>query len=514
MPTLKKLTIVDDPRYLEFVERYAFDLTRFAIEVCNTEPTYQQQEMFDSVSLPGSRTSVSSGHGTGKTAGFAIIALWHLLCYHLSNTILTAPKLNTVADGVWKEFADLSAKIQSGPQAWVRDYFEIESEKVYVKGFKLNWWVIAKTAPRGSPENLAGAHRDWLLFLVDEASGVPDPNFGVITGALTDARNRMCMASQPTRPTGFFYDTHHSLSIDEGGVWVNLIFNSELSPLVSEAFILEKRVQYTKEEYEIKVQGRFPTSSSRFLLGARAIEKCYGRVVVRPDEDYGWLLPMDVGGGGYRDRSTLLALKVTGHGEYGDTARRAQLVSVPLWSNDIAVTELHGKLRDEVRERSNGIGLVDGGGIGLAVIKALEKDDFHNFIKVMWGRPNFANEYKERYVNQRAQAICGLSRAVEEGRFGIDPSVPKNILKQMMREGSRIPYGYDDKARRYIAKKEDMKKEGIPSPDLWDSVSFAYLEDAHYTLSGDVMVPVSVGKAAMLDKLKAKILAAKSAAPA
>lgn len=81
----------------------------------------------------------------------------------------------------------------------------------------------AQTAPRGSPKNLAGAHRDWLLWLIDEASGVPDANFGVITGSLTDERNRMAIASQPTRNSGFFYETHHKLSREEGGPWNALV---------------------------------------------------------------------------------------------------------------------------------------------------------------------------------------------------------------------------------------------------------------------------------------------------
>ncbi len=479
----------DDPRYAAFVERYAFNCTRFAIEVCGLNPTWQQVELFDGVSMPGSRTSVSSGHGTGKTSGFAVIAFWHLLCYHSSNTFLTAPKLGTVHDGVWKEFADLSAKIQTGMQSWIWEYFTIESQRVYVKGFKLNWWVVAKTAPRGSPENLAGSHRDWLLWLADEASGIPDANFAVITGALTDARNRMVLASQPTRSSGFFYETHHSLSMDEGGVWNNLVFNSEESPIVSEGFIAEKKAQYTAEEYEIKVQGRFPQESSKYLLGPRAIEACYGRSVIAADEDFGWLLPLDVGGGGYRDKSVLLALKVAGNGEYGETARRAQLVSVPICDNTKDPSDLHGDVIVEAGKRNNATALIDAGGMGLLVCKQLEKNSFTNFLKVLWGRPNFLKEYKDRYLNQRAQAICGLSRAVQEGRFGIDESVPKAIVKQIVREGSRIPYHYDEKARRYIAKKEDMKKDGIPSPDIWDSLSFSYLEDAHYSLSGET-VPV------------------------
>jgi hypothetical protein len=479
-----KLTLLDDPRFLPFVERYAFDLCRFAIEVCGIIPTHQQWQMFESVQNPGSRTSVSSGHGTGKTAGFAIIALWHLLCYHGSNTIISAPKIKTVQDGVWKEFADLKGKILNGPHAWVDEYYEVKSERVYVKGFKLNWWIVAKTAPRGSPENLAGAHRDWLLFLSDEASGVPDANFGVITGALTDARNRMCMASQPTRSSGFFYDTHHALSKDEGGVWNNMIFSSVLSPIVSAQFIAEKKAQYTPEEFDIKVLGIFSEQSSKYLLGPKVIQACVGQQVLRPG-DFGWLVPVDVGGGGYRDKSVVLALKVQGYGEYGDDARRVQLVKVPVCANDLDVTDLPGRVITEASQLNNSMALVDAGGMGLGVCKSLEKADFHNFKKVLWGSPNFKKEYKDRYVNQRAQAVCGLARAIQEGRFGIDEGIDPAIIKQIVREGSRIPYHYDEKARRYIAKKEDMKKEGIPSPDIFDSLSFGYLEDAYYNLSGE-----------------------------
>lgn len=507
---ISRITLPLDPRYKAFVERYAFDCTRFAIEVCGlAAPTWQQIELFSSVSEPGSRTSVSSGHGTGKTSGFAIIALWHLLCYFCSNTILTAPKIKTVSDGVWKEFADLSTKIQNGPQSWVRDYFEIESERVYVKGFKLNWFVIAKTAPRGAPENLAGAHRDWLLWLADEASGIPDANFGVITGSLTDANNRIAIASQPTRPTGFFYDTHHRLSRSKGEMWNALVFNSEDSPIVSSAFILEKRSQYTDEEYSIKVRGEFPENSSRFLLGPKAIEACKGLEVIKPGEPYGWLLPLDVGGGGYRDWSVMPAFKIAGQGEYGPDARRAQLATVPLHSNSVNPAELHGHVVTAARERANSSALIDAGGMGLIVCKQLDLDGFANYSKVNWGNPNFANEYKERYFNQRAQAICGLSRAVQEGRFGISKDVPSGFVSKLVEQGSRIPYSYDEKARRVIAKKEDMRKEGIPSPDIWDTCAFVFLEQAHVSLAEDFDTgPTADTKAAararVMDRLRAR----------
>ena len=62
---------------------------------------------------------------------------------------------------------------------------------------------LGKTAPKGAPENLAGLHGDWLMIWADEASGVPDANFGVMGGALSDKRNRMVLTSQPTRNNGF-----------------------------------------------------------------------------------------------------------------------------------------------------------------------------------------------------------------------------------------------------------------------------------------------------------------------
>ncbi|WP_175785302.1 hypothetical protein [Burkholderia ambifaria] len=508
----KQKPLPEDPRYLDFVDRYAEDCTRFAIEVCGLDPTWQQIEMFDSISVPGARTSVSSGHGTGKTSGYAIIALWHLLCYYGSNTILSGPKITTIKDGVWKEFADLSARIQTGLQGWIWEYFEIKASRVYVKGFKDNWWIVAKTAPRGSPENLAGAHRDWLLWLIDEASGVPDANFGVITGSLTDARNRICLASQPTRSSGFFYETHHRLSMDNGGKWDNLVFNSEESPIVSCEAIEEKRQQYTAEEYEIKIQGRFPENSSKYLIGRKAIENCVGQSALRADEEYGWLIPVDVGGGGYRDDTVILALKVTGYGEYGDDARRADLVAVPLCANDKDLSDVHGDIMEQAGQRDNAQAIIDANGIGLGVCKQLDKAGFTTYTKVYWGNSNFRQEYKRRYLNQRAQAICGLSRAVQEGRFGISDDIPLAVRRKIFEQGSRIPYHWDEKGRRYIAKKEDMKKDGIPSPDLWDAISFAFLEDAHYTIAGDSIGPEGSVIEDARKALKAKLQATQRAA--
>jgi hypothetical protein len=73
----------------------------------------------------------------------------------------------------------------------------------------------------------------------------------------------------------------------------------------------------------------------------------------------------------------------------------------------------------------------------------------------------------------------------------------------MIEQGSRIPYHYDEQARRVIMKKEDMKKEGIPSPDIWDALSFAFLEDAHFNMADEENAAVATDD---IEQARARLL--------
>lgn len=483
----KKRDLKNDPRWRPFIERYAFDLKRFFAEVIKTEFTWQQELIFDSVELPGSRTSVSSGHGTGKSRGLGGMALWHLLCYEKSNTMITAPKIDQVRAVAWKEMADCIDAIKSGPHRWIADYIEPEAEKIYVKGYKEGWFIIARTAPRGQPENLAGMHRDWLLIIADEASGIPDANYSTLTGALTDARNRMALFSQPTRSSGYFYETHNSLSTDNGGPWTAIVLNSEESPLVSPQFIRDKLLEYggaDSEEYLIRVKGQFPTEFGKYMLGRPALERCFGLPHVTRGREWGWVISVDVAAGEYRDKSVVLLNKVWGHSHDGrqpEIARRADIVAVPVWSNSIKPPQLAGTIADLNRQLSNATTLVDCGGYGLAVYQRLRDElGVPNVQKVLWGNPNFRGAYKERFFNQRAQATYSVSRAAREGRLSICEGRHK---KDMLDQGSRIPYHFDEKARYVIESKGSAEWEGLPSPDLWDAAAFPFLETANYMIA-------------------------------
>jgi hypothetical protein len=512
----QQLSLPNDPRYVDFVERYADDLLSFAIEVCDIEPTEQQVELFDSVGGIGSRTSVASGHGTGKTSAAGVIVLWHLSCFVMSNTVLTGPKAEVVKSGVWKECADRWMKIKDGPHAWIADHIVIESEKIYIKGFKLQWWAIVKTAPLGRPESLAGQHRRHLLWFADEASGIPDANFGVIGGSLTEVENRFVLASQPTRNTGFFYDTHHRMSKSRGGAWTSLTFNSEDSPLVSDAFIAEKINQYggsrDDPQYQIKVRGMFPANLEGQLLSRAQLESCLNRPDPFIDSDeWGWVVKVDVAAGEYRDSSVVMVAKVSGNGQYHEPKpRRIHVTKVPIKSNTLQPTALVGEVMTIAGALSNATILIDGGGLGLGVVKRLEEIGVPNVVKVLWGNPCWRTELKDTFFNQRAQAMVGAARAAKAGHLTFAKGAFSDMrhVTELLDQGSRIPYHFDDKARYVIESKGSKAWEGLPSPDMYDCLSFGFLESASFIVSDSAGHHQSPVKEKVLQDLNRQLAAA------
>jgi len=491
-PKPKVLRLKADPRWPDFIERYAFDLYKFAVEVCQMDVTPQQQELFDEASVFGCRVSVSSGHGTGKTRSFGVTCLWHLLCYQHSLTYVTAPKLKTVREGVWKEIATMLEEIRKGPHAWIADYVVIQAEKVYVAGYSANWYVTTRTAPRGNPENLAGTHADYLLWLADEASGIPDENFGVIGGALTDERNRFVMASQPTRSTGFFWETHHGLSKYRGGPWTSLVFNSEESPIVSLKFIKEKRQQYggaDEAEYQIKVKGMFPTNLSKYLLSTTMLERAIEAASpILPGEEWGHVIVVDVAAGMGRDKTVATHMRVSGKGDRmaNERRRKIEVVDIPIYTATEDWTPLAVKLRDYAMRFPNVTIVIDVSAMGVQFMRRLQELQEGNMIVqgVLWGARNHSNAYRQRFINQRAQCTVHATEAIKDGVVKLSPKHKRDLIDQ----GSRLPYAFDDLGRFKIASKESMAADGLPSPDLFDTICMAFLEDVNYVACAEETV--------------------------
>lgn len=486
------------PEWHEVCRRYRYDITRFAVEALDmTEKsgqavTWQQELLFESIVVPGSRTTVASGHGTGKSRSAGIIALWHLLFYPESILLFTAPQIGQLRTVVWKEINICIQRLRNNKAlSWLADYIVVLAEKVYIKGFKDTWFVFAKTAPKHQPTNIAGQHGDHYMVWADEACGIDDAVMEVAIGALTHVNNRAVLTSQPATNTGFFYDTHHKLSHKNGGVWIALEFNGEMSPLVSKEKIIEALYQYGSRDhpgYMIRIRGKFPELKGEYLLTRSDVTAMFEHeCVINADDKFGYIITVDVGGNVGRDSSVITVMQVVDKAYKNRIERYAHIVDIPLFNNRADINAIKAKVYDVVAEYPGATVVIDPLGAGMGLCQSLKAEGLY-FEEVHWGGACFNNTLKSYYANKRAHAYVTMAKSVEMGRFSISAKVQKmyQIKTNLEEQMTRLPYFFDEKARWVMMKKEDMRKKGITSPDIADTFAFGFLEGINYAPANTV----------------------------
>ncbi|UOO93378.1 hypothetical protein [Vitreoscilla stercoraria] len=520
-------SILSLPIYHDFLKEYQFNLEGFLFDLCGLTLTRDQQVLSQLAINPTSRISVVSGTGTGKTAWLGGAALHSMWCFPVveydgkievgSNTYVGAPVIQQVADGVWKEMNDNFQRIKMlDGMGWLTGRTHPKAERWYMDGYKDQWFIAKIALGNADSVAIAGKHRYYQTIFIDEAAGVADSHYDVINGTQTQEGNRTFLFSQGVKTTGYFYDTHHTLShintpVDEGG-WINLCFNSENAPHVSRKWLKAREVESggrDSVEYRIRVLGQFAEDEERTLIHRRMLDEAMANttpLIAEDDEDWGWFLLCDVAAGEYRDYSVATLAKVKGVGEN----RLIDFIDIPIFSNGIDVKQFKGRIAEEAAKYSNIRLIIDSGGNGLQLCKDLEDEGF-DVVRVSWGKPNFKTEYKNRFINQRAQCSVHTRDAIRQGRIRFLWNLPKKTKEMFIYQATHIPYNFTDSGvlRYQIMGKEKMAAQGIKSPDIFDTVCFANLEGVHYNVSdrADGGVGAQEKKKSALELAKAKMAA-------
>ena len=247
--------------------------------------------------------SIMSGQGTGKDAWTSWMILWFLGCFPWPKIGATAPTQHQLKDVLWSEIGKwMNRRRPDGTFYFVlRDFFVLQSDRLFLKETEgKRWFAVARTTnAKGTSdeqaETLAGLHEDFMMLVVDEASGVPDPVFRPFEGTMTQKCNFGVLIFNPTRSTGFAVNTQ----LRERERWICLRWNAEESELVTRDSIADKARKYGKDSnfYRIRVLGLPPTAEENILLPWDWVIDSVGRDLVPLDGDQ-LLFSIDVGAGG------------------------------------------------------------------------------------------------------------------------------------------------------------------------------------------------------------------------
>ena len=249
------------------------DPVLFVRKLLGVEP-YLWQEKGLKAMVTHDRVSIASGHGVGKTTFCAWVVLWFLLTRYPCKIPITANSADQLIDVTFSEIASWARRLPPVFQVQV----DWAKERIWLKARPDECFAVARTASKDRPEAFQGFHSVNLLFISDEASGVPEKVYEIGLGAMSTPGAKQLLLGNMTRRTGYFYRTHYGNN--EG--WYTDVVSSETIPNAT-GHIKEIIANYGEDsdEYRVRVLGLPPSSDDEQLIKDTVIEKAKSRVLVK-----------------------------------------------------------------------------------------------------------------------------------------------------------------------------------------------------------------------------------------
>ena len=429
---------------MELLERWYDSPALFVRQALQANPEKWQSATMTDIKKHD-RVAVKSGHGVGKSALLAWIILWWLLTRFPAKVACTAPTSHQLDDVLWGEIAKWYRRLPEG----LRSLITVTTDKVFLNSAPNESFAVARTARKEKPEAFQGFHSENMLFIVDEASGVDPIIFEVGEGAMSTEGAKTLLTGNPTRTSGYFYDAFHSMR----KWWKTRTVKCSDSSQATEKYVQQMADKWGTESnvYAVRVLGEFPRDDDDAVIPRSLVEASIDRDIVVPHDD-SVIWGLDVARFG-SDKTALCrrkGRKLMGEIETWRGKDTMQVAGI--------INAEYKKVENYARERPSEI-MVDSIGIGAGVVDRLRE----------MGLP-------ARGVNvAEAASIDTLYNRLRDelwfkGREWFDNkdvSIPED--QDLIEELCAVKYEYTSLGKLKVESKEDMRKRGLPSPDLADS---------------------------------------------
>ncbi|MZK53468.1 DEAD/DEAH box helicase family protein [Clostridium beijerinckii] len=459
-----------DKSLITLLDTYWDNPVWFAEDMMNFHADKWQSEVLMALAQ-SPKVSVRSGQGVGKTGLESIVVTWYLCTRPFPKVIATAPTRQQLYDVLWAEISKWLASSK------IENLLEWTKTKIYMKGYSERWWATAKTATR--PENMQGFHEDYMLFVVDEASGVADPIMEAILGTLTGYENKLLMCGNPTRTSGTFYDSHNR----DRDLYKTFKVSSLDSPRTSKDNIemLRRKYHEGSDPWRVRVLGEFPKGESDSLISLEAAEMATTREV-NISNDYILNIGADIAR--YGDDETIIAPRIGG-----------KVFNLLTYSKQ-STMETSGRILravDEFKSEYPQINRVkiktDDDGLGAGVtdrLKEVVAQERLNYeiIPIQNGssaieKDKYYNKASEMWDVMRGELDNNLSCYLQGKESTVQLPNDDKLIKQL----SNRKYSVDSKGKIQIESKKEMKKRIGESPDRADAVIYSFAENSNSDLS-------------------------------
>lgn len=273
---------------LAFLSRYRNDPVLFAKEVLGVELDANQKLIAEAVrDYP--RVAVVSGRGIGKTILDGCLALWFWATRPLAEVRMLANTDRQSRDVLWPPM--VRTFNHSCIKSWGRPP---STEALFFAGNKMGASIRRVIWSANSIESVSGVHAEYLLYILDEASKMPNELIESINSGLTQSGNKILLTSNGTRSSGYFYN-----ACQDPKNWHILHIDSRSSNWTDKAKIDDLIDKYGLESDTVRVHvlGLFPLTSSASIVSDEQLMGAMRREI-EPMKTHAIVIGMDVGGGG------------------------------------------------------------------------------------------------------------------------------------------------------------------------------------------------------------------------
>lgn len=435
------------------------DSVLFVRECLGAEPDAWQVEVLNAAK-DNIRIALNASKGPGKTTVLAWLAWWFMLTRSHPKVICTSIDLPNLKDGLWPELAKWRKRSRIIDAAFVQ-----ESERIKSKEHPETWFISARTWAKQADtqqqaEALAGIHADHIMFLLDEAGGIPDAVSATAEAGLTGAEKEqgteayLIIAGNPSHLEGPLY---RACTTERDLWWVKSISGDpddpQRAPRVSIQWARDQIRKYGRDNPWVRVNvfGLFPLTQHNKLLGPEEVEAAMRRQV-----------PFHA----FNEAPKILGVDVARFGDDKTVLfpRQGKVGMRPIMLRGLHATDVSGRIIQAMKNFQPDAVFIDDSGVGGAVLDRMTELG-HVVTGVQFGGKSSVPGYK----NKRSQMWGMAAKWVKEG--GCLPDEP-----ELLADLTAPLFWFESDSSFRLESKADIKKRLGHSPDCADSFVLTFAE--------------------------------------
>lgn len=418
-----------------------------------------QEKVLRAMSAPEAHVSAVTGTGNGKTTLAAWIAIAEVTCHLECRVPCTATVYDQVLTRLWPEISYWHKRML--PQVAALTEWHPESfHHVGAYAESSFAWPMAPNKTR--LEAFQGVHAKRVMFVFDEAAGIPDEIWTAASGGGWGKGGRWLAIGNGNRASGAFWATHNG---PEAKFWTRFTASSWDSPFAGAKYCETMRSRYGEDSnaYRIHVLGQFPKDDPDVLILHDWVQRAIDRQANEETR-----IPA------VRGEKRILGVDPNNGGPdaCGAIIRQGSVVSSPQRWRTTDHEQIAAKVHALWEARAFDVAHVEANGIGAAVVTVLKRLGIPvaavDVSRAAFLRPRCAKLRDELWWLSR-EFFQGGSVGIELGQYG-----EKDALDDLKHELTTPKYEETDKI--HVESKGSLRKADRlgHSPDLADALNITF----------------------------------------